>query len=159
MLESIIRGENMTRKSSRERSQSTKLFVGAAAIIMAATATLSTAAPASASLSECGSGRTCVWSGANYATDWGTIGGFIGFEWCVDKFANHTNINNKTTSVYNNGRTETAYLYDGANKSGSRVVILRGTRKANLSTIGFNDRASSGYFTSGLSLVGSARCW
>lgn len=133
-------------------------MVGAAAILLAAAASVATAAPASASLSECGSGRTCVWSGANYATDWGTIGGFIAFERCVDDFSKYTNINNKTTSVYNNGNTDTSYLYDGFNKSGSRITILRGAKYADLSSVGFNDKASSGYFSSHLSQQGTSWC-
>lgn len=148
----------MVQRSTQKQSKFKKIIVSAAAILMAATGTLATAAPASASLSECGSGSTCVWSGANYATDWGTVGGFINFTWCIDNLGNYFNINNKTTSVFNNGNTETSYLYDGVNKSGSRITVLRGSGMKDLSAYGFNDRASSGYFTSGLTKVGTARC-
>lgn len=135
-----------------------RIIVSAAAILVAAAGIVATAAPASASLSECRSGSTCVWSGANYATDWGTVGGFINFTWCIDDLGDYFNIDNKTTSVYNKGNTETSYLYEFANKQGARITILRGTGKTDLSTVGFNDRASSGYFTSGLTKVGTATC-
>jgi hypothetical protein len=114
--------------------------------------------PKTSKLKKFSTGSTCVWSGANYATDWGTVGGFINFTWCVDDLGDYWNINNKTTSVFNRGNTETSYLYDGVNKTGSRITILRGTGKTDLSSVGFNDRASSGYFTSGLTKVGTATC-
>ena len=148
----------MEQRSLQNNSKFKKIIVSVAAVLLAATGTLVTAAPASASLSECGSGSTCVWSGANYATDWGTVGGFINFTWCIDDLGDYFNINNKTTSVYNKGNTETSYLYDGVNKTGSRIIILRGTGKSDLSSVGFNDVASSGYFTSGLTKVGTATC-
>lgn len=148
----------MAKKRDRRISQLKKVMYSAAAILLAATGTFATAAPASASLSECASGRTCVWSGANYATDWGTVGGFISFTWCIDDLGDYFNINNRTTSVFNRGNTETAYLYDGVNRTGSRITILRGTGKSDLRAIGFNDRASSGYFTSGLTKAGTATC-
>lgn len=148
----------MVQRRIEKTSRFKKVAVGAAAVLFAAAATLSGAASASASLSECSTGSTCVWSGANYATDWGTVGGFINFTWCIDNLGDYWNINNKTTSVLNKGRTETSYLYDGVNKTGSRITILRGTGKTDLGSVGFNDRASSGYFDSGLKKVGTATC-
>lgn len=148
----------MVKKNARKEFAFEKVVAAAGAILLASTGALVSATPASASLNECSAGSTCVWSGANYATDWGTIGGFINFTWCIDNLGNYSNINNRATSVYNRGNTETSYLYDGVNKTGSRITILRGTGKPDLSTIGFNDVASSGYFTSGLSRVGTARC-
>lgn len=158
LLTSTIRGDRMVQRSIEKTSRFKKVAVSAAAILVAAAATLSSAASASASLSECSSGSTCVWSGPNYATDWGTVGGFINFTWCIDDLGDYWSINNKTTSVFNQGRTETSYLYDGVNKTGSRITILRGTGKTDLNSVGFNDRASSGYFDSGLTKVGTATC-
>lgn len=148
----------MVQRSIHKTSKFKKFIFSTAAILIATAASLSGASSASASLSECSTGSTCVWSGANYATDWGTVGGFINFTWCIDDLGDYWNINNKTTSVFNRGNTETSYLYDGVNKTGSRITILRGTGKTDLSSVGFNDRASSGYFASGLTKVGTATC-
>ncbi|WP_149084709.1 MULTISPECIES: peptidase inhibitor family I36 protein [Microbacterium] len=148
----------MVRKSGRKNCPFRNAIVGIAAALLAVTGALAPAPPARASLGECGAGSTCVWSGANYATDWGTVGGFINFTWCIDDLGNYFNINNKATSVFNRGNTDTAYLYDYPNKAGSRITILRGTGKSDLRAVGFNDRASSGYFTSGLTKAGTATC-
>lgn len=129
-----------------------------AAVVVSSVAVFGFATPANASLSECRSGNMCVWSGANYATDWGTVGGFLNWSWCVDQFSRYWVIDDKATSVYNNGRSENGYLYRNANKSGARFTVLRGNRFSDLRKNGFNDMASSGYFSSGLGRVGTSAC-
>lgn len=136
-----------------------KFAVMLGAVALAMGTILGAAAPASAAApSSCGAGSACVWSGYNYAVDWGTLPGSLGWEWCVDDFRDYFSINNKASSVYNNGNIETTYLYQYPNKQGARISILRGSGYTDLGKVSFNDKASSSYFTSGLSLTGTARC-
>ncbi len=126
---------------------------------------LASAPAASAAVSDCPSGATCIWRDANYQTAgvgsrrvqyYSHIGNFGFWDYgpsAVSGMIPWGNANDSASSVYNNGNYERSYLFEHANEKGRRWTLLKKTGDANLSdssghVVGANDILSSGYFES-----------
>lgn len=129
--------------------------VVASAALLAA-GLLGIAPPAQAAVSDCGSGAACVWSGYGYGVD--GFWGWTSWQRCYDNFEGGNLSNDKGSSFYNNGNAQTAYIYQYANASGPRVSRPIKSGYPDLNTVGFNDRASSGYFSAYIGSSGTATC-
>lgn len=111
------------------------------------------AAPAQAATSNCPSGYVCVWGDENFKTD-GTDSGLVKFYYYIPNYGGYNyegksiNANDTISSIYNHGNTETAYMYEHANKAGFLFSIPKGNSNSNLYWVGYNDKISSGYFAS-----------
>ncbi|KHK97629.1 hypothetical protein LK09_10480 [Microbacterium mangrovi] len=117
---------------------------------------ISSAPSAQAAQSDCASGRACVWSAYDYHNDF--LQGWAAWTYCFDDFNDGWNINDKGSSFYNNGNSETAYVYQYKNAGGPRISRPPKSGYKDLNTVHFNDRASSGYFSSRINDVGSFAC-
>ncbi|WP_413228360.1 peptidase inhibitor family I36 protein [Actinomyces trachealis] len=109
-------------------------------------AALGVTAPASAS-AYCEKGYTCVYQDAYYSN------GQLDFSRFIPQFTEWhfegqvlRNASNKASSVWNNGRYESSFLYDHAWGRGRCLGVARGSWVDDLNTKGFNDITSSGYF-------------
>lgn len=135
-----------------------KKAIGAAAAAGIATAiALTAAAPASAATSDCASGYFCLWRDSNYQT--GSDGTHLyKFFYYYTNFTNVTysgtaySVNDSASSVYNNGNSSSASIFQHASGGGWEINYATKTGQANLGTVGANDEASSGYFCSATSL-------
>lgn len=117
--------------------------------------TLGLAAPAAAAPAGCGSGAGCSWSEINYVGKGGAgqyNGGVLHFQRNIKNYALVSNLpgyhlNDKISSVYNNGRTgaKTRFFKD-ANYRGTVKSQTKNIGVANLGTISFNDVISSACF-------------
>lgn len=113
------------------------------ALLIAAGA-LTVTAPASAD-SSCPSGATCLWQDANYKG-----GKFTFYRYAPDlsewHFDNGVNVDNRTSSVWNNGNYESVCLFADYSGHGRSFRLAKGTWQDNLLWRRFNDMTSSAYF-------------
>lgn len=129
------------------------------AIALGGAGVFALAAPAAAAPSDCGPGLHCSYSGYNYGNDAFQQPSTHKFENCVDDmYIGWRTYKNVASSAFNNGRSQTSYLYAGTSKTGNSISFARGTGTVNLGNRGFNDTAESGYFASTLGSVRSALC-
>jgi hypothetical protein len=132
--------------------------VTAAALAVAAVSIFGFAGAAQAAPADCPLGYTCVYSAYNYTNNIFENGGTLKIGYCVDEMIEHS-YNNMASSVFNNGRTDNVYLYDGTFKTGTYKIIARGAGKTDLGSISFNDKTSSVYFYSQLGKVNTPTCY
>jgi hypothetical protein len=116
------------------------------------------AGPAAAAPSDCGAGYTCSYSGYNYGNDAWQQPSTHKFLNCVDNMAiGWRTYKNVASSAFNNGYSQTSYLYRGSTQTGGTPLKLpRGSGSANLGS--YNDDIESGYFSGTLGSKGSALC-
>ena len=137
-----------------------KGFVRAIGVTLAAgMALLAGAGAASAAPTGCASGYMCLWKDVAYETN-GSSYNEAAFEFYHTNFrywgawTGVNYVNDKASSVYNNGRLATARLYVNSGFSGSSFSLVRGTGDSNIhDAIGtvpypsFADELSSGCFS------------
>ena len=115
--------------------------------------------PAHASQTGCASGYTCLWEDTNYLTN-GDAYNEAAFEFYHTNFrywgawSGINYVNDKTSSLYNNGRMSTVYMFNDSGFSGTFFSLSRGTGDGSLhNTVGnvpysgFADELSSGCFS------------
>jgi|GEM_PF-7134981 len=126
-----------------------------AATTAAVAVSLGVAAPASAAPTGCGAGAGCSWSEINYVGKGGVgqfNGGVLHFQQNVKNYLLVYDIpgyhlNDKISSVYNNGRTGAkTKFYKDANYRGTVKTQTKTSGVSNLSMISFNDVISSACF-------------
>ena len=141
----------------RKKNMVNKLGALGAVVALSLGGLIVGAAPAQAAApSDCRLGDTCLYSGYNFTNDAFQNPGKINFSRCIDRLANYFH-NNVDSSVYNNGRSENSYLYDGEYATGGTPkLVLRGQGIGDLGA--WNDRASSAYFSSQIANKGTAWC-
>lgn len=118
-----------------------------------------TAAPAQAApLYSCNDGDTCLWKLDYFKGFYGTGGQlhYLRFANCIDNLAWY-GYDNDVSSVVNNGRTDSLYIYRDPYKGGGAPLwMAKGTA---MGTMGAWDNvASSAYFSSRLSSSGTSTC-
>jgi len=113
---------------------------------------------ASAAISDCPAGYSCLWEDSNYKTngyDWDSANFQLyhtNFRYW-DGFYSHPHVNDKVSSLYNNGRVSTAWYYVNSGFSGSFFLLARGSGDGDLGNSignapgGFNDELSSACFS------------
>lgn len=127
------------------------------ALVAALSASLLTAAPAQAATPAqadaiCPAGSTCLWRDNNFES-WGYIGRFVRFAYYIPAFASYNypssaaSLSNSVTSFYNNGNTETVYLFSGTYLTGSYMYAPVNSY-SNLAGTAFDDKLNSGYYES-----------
>jgi hypothetical protein len=142
--------------SKNVRRASTRIITGAIASLALAAGAVLAAAPAHAAApKDCGLGVSCLYSGYDYGNDWLQNYQTLRFSWCIDEFTNYW-YNDITSSFFNNGRKDDAYLWEHENQAGRSKKIVRGTGIRNLGS--WNDMASSAYFKSEIGNTGGWRC-
>lgn len=129
------------------------MMIAATASVVAAS--LGVAAPASAAPAGCGSGAGCSWSEIKNVGKGGAgqfNGGVLHFQQNIKNYLLVFDIpgyhlNDKISSVYNNGRTgaKTKFFKD-SNYRGTVKTQTKGSGVAHLGTISFNDAISSACF-------------
>jgi hypothetical protein len=98
-----------------------------------------------ADLSDCRSGYACLYDGAGHTGSFALFASFI-------SYLGNQSMDNKATSLYNNGNSCTASFYQLATKKGHRLDLEKGYVMYNLenyrmtSTESWNNRITSGYF-------------
>lgn len=133
-----------------KKSRLAAVFVGAVMVLAGVAAV---AAPASAATSNCPTGSLCIWGDSGFRTD-GTDSALVSFASYIPNYStwNYSgkpiNANNSASSIYNNGRVETAFMYNNTYKTGFMFSIPRGNSNSNLLWAGQNDKISSGYYAS-----------
>lgn len=138
------------------RSWRMKLTGALVALAVSAVGAVGMAAPAAAAPGDCSLGYHCNYSGYDYGNDAFQGPSTHRFLNCVDDmYIGLRSYKNTTSSAFNNGRTQTSYLYSGVQKTGSFISLFVGQGTANLGTRAFNDAADSGYFSSTLGSAGS----
>lgn len=129
------------------------MLIAATTAVVAAS--LGLAAPASAAPAGCGSGAGCSWSEINYVGKSGVgqfNGGVLHFQRNVKDYMLVYDIpgyhlNDKISSVYNNGRTGVkTKFYQDSNYRGAVKTQTKSSGVSNLGTISFNDAISSACF-------------
>ena len=93
------------KRNSLDTPSRPRLALLAAAVVAAVLSTLLVGAPASASLSQCGSGRFCLWRGESFT------GGF--YSSTIDNYTYHDG------DTFNDG----FHLYDAANSTRNNSVL------------------------------------
>lgn len=133
------------------RSLLTRIGGIAAAVALGIGGAVGIATPASAALSDCQDGRTCVWKDTGYST-----GGFGNIQYSfvngIAKFSNYYwgigqwgSLDKNVSSVYNNGNQQRSYLKYGTGFSGTTAANLG--IKQGISNLGtHSDKSSSGGF-------------
>jgi hypothetical protein len=124
--------------------------IAAATVVGAVGSVVGVAAPASAyPWGRCDSSFTCIWKDANFYTD--QTNRQVKFQRYIPNYAewnySYTNINSNdtATSIFNNGISETAYMYRDAGKGYQLFSIPAGNSNGWL-TGGQGDSISSGYY-------------
>lgn len=159
VLRLYLRGLSMSSITVRHGSRRNRVAGAVLAIALSATGIFALAGPAAAAPSDCGLGLHCTYSGYDYGNDYFQGPATHKFENCVDSmYMGLRSYRNVGSSAFNNGRSQTSYLYSGPDQTGSRLAFVRGTGRANLSVNGFNDTAESGYFHTTLGNKGTALC-
>ncbi|SIS19439.1 peptidase inhibitor family I36 protein [Microbacterium sp. RURRCA19A] len=109
------------------------------------------AVPAYAGINDCPKGYLCIWKDAAYITD-GKEKAYVKFQYYIPDYGSYnyegTNIGstNTATSIYNNGRYDTAYMYQNTYKRDRLFTIPAGN--ANWSLLGYlGDNIESGYYS------------
>lgn len=127
------------------------------ALLAAATASIiasgALAAPAVAAPATCGIGAGCTWTEAGYqgSAPWFN-GGKLHFQYNIRNYEDYfvvpgLDMNDRVSSVYNNGRTGLDTLFwSDANFRGAVERVKAGTGISNLTTVGLNDKISSACF-------------
>ncbi len=129
-----------------------KLAMGFTAAAIGIAATFGIAAPASAANGNCPSSYLCTWKDSLSVTD-GSGSALQLFQQHISNYNNYkylgTNYNagNSATSIFNNGITETAYMYASTSKRGFLFSIPKGSWNYFLSG-SHGDNIESGYFAS-----------
>lgn len=129
------------------RRKAGALLLGLSLVIGFGVVSTVLAEDANAASDPCPLGYTCLYENKNF-------GGYsFRFQWYVPdlrQFGDFGGWNdtwdNKASSVYNHGRESTVYLYEHIKKGGTRKTLAKGTWIAELSSVKFNDMASSAYF-------------
>ncbi|WP_423794693.1 peptidase inhibitor family I36 protein [Microbacterium paraoxydans] len=133
--------------------------VAGLAVGLAVGASVAIAGPASAApLYSCADGDACLWRLDSFRGYVGTGGQLdnLRFANCIDNLAWY-GYDNTVSSVVNNGRTDSLYIYRDAYKGGGAPLwMARGTAKATMGA--WDNIASSVYFSSRLSSSGSSTC-
>jgi hypothetical protein len=138
------------------KKRSLKLGAVAIALAVAGTIALPAAAQAAGPTGCTTLGYTCMWMDGDYKTA-SSSGNSVKWQQYIPNFGTWNygsstyNAANSASSLYNNGNTETVYLYDNTSKSGfafSRGVQQFSTNFAGAFGVGHNDNLESGYFAS-----------
>jgi hypothetical protein len=129
-----------------------KVAMGAVAAAVGIVATLGVAAPASAANGNCPSSYLCTWKDSLSVTD-GSGSALQLFQQYITNYnkykylgTNH-NAGNSATSIYNNGITETAYMYANTGRTTILFSIPKGSWNYFLSG-SHGDNIESGYYAS-----------
>lgn len=148
----------MMRKSIFSRIRRGVVMAGVA-VGLAVGGSVAVAVPANAAtLYSCADGDACLWRIDNFRGYYGTGGQLdnLRFANCIDNLAWY-GYDNTVSSVVNNGRTDSLYIYRDPYKGGGTPLwMARGTAKATMGA--WDNVASSVYFSSRLSSSGSSTC-
>jgi hypothetical protein len=150
--------EQMSDKTWKQWSRNmarirTSAIIAAAATVMAVS--IGIASPAMAAPSGCAAGAGCSWSEANYKGKSGVgqfNGGVLHFQQNIKNYllvssAPGYHLNDKISSVFNNGRTGAkTKFYKDADYKGAVKTQSKGAGVPNLQTVQFNDVISSACF-------------
>lgn len=135
-------------KVSLESALSRILAVSALAIMF----TLVSGSASRADWDDCPSGNYCLWKDAGYVTN-GNDTGYFKFEYYYSNFTSAyyavpqiISVNDSASSVRNNGNTYSAGIFQHKDAGGWVYILQKKTNQNNLTEVGKNDAASSGYF-------------
>lgn len=152
-------GGNSVPKSSIFKNVRRRLSVAGVAIALAVGGGFLVAAPANAApVYSCNDGDACLWRLDSFRGYYGTGGQLdnLRFANCIDNLAWY-GYDNTVSSVVNNGRTDSLYIYRDAYKGGGTPLwMARGATKATMGA--WDNVASSVYFSSRLSSSGTSTC-
>ncbi len=104
-----------------------------------------TTTASAASLSDCGSGYACLYDYKGHSGSYAKFHSYI-------SYLGNFNMDNKATSLYNNGNNCTASFYQLSSKRGYRLDLQKGYVIYNLantrmtSSKTWNNRITSGYY-------------
>lgn len=144
-----MQGDILSVVRSNRMSLRRRIGGAAAAVALSVVAVFSAAGPASAAISDCPSGQTCVWKDDNYASGgWGFY--YRGYNNGINNFSKYTfggtqgTVDLNVTSIYNNGNQQRTILFT---KYYFADFLIDFPIKRGSANLGFaNDKARSGGF-------------